>query len=971
MATRSLIEEHRVPFVRFCLVGGVATILNYSAFFALFQFLNVHYLISSGTGYLLGVAFGFYFNKTYTFENGGTEYYGEAARYLALYVASLFMGLALLRGLVTVGVPVLLANVVIIGFTTMTNYLGSKYVVFSSVDLRGTVDYYRYRFRYLLRYILIGVGALALEITVIAVLSGVSPYQWGNTVFGFALGMVFSYVLNAWFNFDVSENRNFRTFQIFAAISSFAFLLNVLLIELLFQQFSQQYGLMRFASAACIFLVSYSLHTRYTFDTKQVGLAVYLSETEDVDQIKSTVDTRPDFIHLDLVDETYNENADPVDLEVLDEVDAAFPDTKRMVHIMSEHPRNWAEQLVDDVDAVIFHPEGDDEEIGALLDYCRDHGCDAGLSVSYDAPIESMEQHLHDVDVVQVLGIERPGVSGQGMASEALETVERLSEASRDGYDFEVCFDGGVKRSNVHKIDADYVVSASAVLKAENPKQALYDLKTNARYYSNVNEDFKRHLTKGIGNCITSLDFVESGTLVGSFVEADDVNEMSDVDIVVIVDELTESKYDAVVEEFSALKNQIEVDYGYDVELNTTFGPLKFDEDGNLVFHLMVYDREGHERHCRRSPFTCLAWQHSDTYFKRPMTDIARVPTLQPNHFFTMRRSISDYLTDLNRETVSYREYEFDDGPQMVQREKEMTDKDRFEFSYHIMKFSMMNFLKLYRQENVHYDLTETVDRYFSVFPKREDEHTEHLLELQQMKYDNEYPEWTDEHSDAIRAFLEDFEQQFESYFADATTVQLLRHEETDLNRDEQTFLGQGRDPSVAGSVDVPDSLSDVDAVYTSPLARSYETASALKRELGLTKVVVDDRLAEIDYGEAEGLTYEELERGYPELVDQWDDNEDPNFPGGENTRDVLDRVSEFLDEVEYGDDDAAVVTHNVVLRCILGSEYDVPMWQWHEIVVPHNEPLELLYAENGNRYINLTQEQVETCFRNVDFTAH
>jgi broad specificity phosphatase PhoE/predicted nucleotidyltransferase len=482
-----------------------------------------------------------------------------------------------------------------------------------------------------------------------------------------------------------------------------------------------------------------------------------------------------------------------------------------------------------------------------------------------------------------------------------------------------------------------------------------------------MSEDFRQHLKKGIRSAITSQEFITSGTIVGSFAEDGSVSEVSDIDIVVIVDELTETKYESVVAEFNELGGQIKLDYGYEVALNTTFGPLKFDHQHDLVLHVMVYSEDRHRHHCGRSPFTCLAWQTSDTFFKRPMTEIYKVPMLQPNHFFEKRRSIADYLSDLNGETISYREYEFDDGPQMVRKEKEMTDKDRFEFSYHIMKFTMRNFLKLYYRTNEHYDLSETVDRYFSIFPERADEHTAHLLSLHEMKTSGDFAAWRDTHEEAIRTFLEDFEAQFKEYFDDATSVYVLRHAETDEN-DGETFLGQRRDPGIRDDVEVQSLPGEVGRLYSSPLKRSYQTASVIKSRLGLSEQVVDDRLSEIDYGKAEGLTYDELEEEYPEIVDGWSRAQDPRFPDGENTQDVWNRVAKFLESIEYGDEDTAVVTHNVVLRCILGSQYHVPMSEWYEIVVPHTEPFELLVAENGQTYINLTEEQVETCFQNVEF---
>jgi broad specificity phosphatase PhoE len=296
-----------------------------------------------------------------------------------------------------------------------------------------------------------------------------------------------------------------------------------------------------------------------------------------------------------------------------------------------------------------------------------------------------------------------------------------------------------------------------------------------------------------------------------------------------------------------------------------------------------------------------------------------------------------------------------------------MTDKDRFEFSYHIMKFTMRNFLKLYNGTNEHYDLSETIDRYFSIFPENANDHTTHIRNLQEMKYSGEFPEWRDTHEEAIRAFLEDFEGQFREYFDNATSVYVMRHAKTKEN-DGETFLGQRRDPGICDDVEVPTVPDEVGRLYSSPLKRSRQTASAIKSRLGLSELIVDDRLLEIDYGDAEGMTYEDITEEFPVVVDGWSRGQDPRFPDGENTQDVWNRVTEFLEGIDYGDEDTAVVTHNVVMRCILGSQYDIPMSVWHEIVVPHAELFELVIAENENLYINLTEDQVETCFQNVEF---
>jgi uncharacterized phosphatase len=107
---------------------------------------------------------------------------------------------------------------------------------------------------------------------------------------------------------------------------------------------------------------------------------------------------------------------------------------------------------------------------------------------------------------------------------------------------------------------------------------------------------------------------------------------------------------------------------------------------------------------------------------------------------------------------------------------------------------------------------------------------------------------------------------------ASATTIVLVRHGETDWNRD-------GR---IQGSTDIPmndrgrrqarataERLASTrwDAVVTSPLSRSAETAAIIARRLGLGEPGLHPALAERRHGVLEGLTREERRRLEAEAV--------------------------------------------------------------------------------------------------------
>lgn len=109
------------------------------------------------------------------------------------------------------------------------------------------------------------------------------------------------------------------------------------------------------------------------------------------------------------------------------------------------------------------------------------------------------------------------------------------------------------------------------------------------------------------------------------------------------------------------------------------------------------------------------------------------------------------------------------------------------------------------------------------------------------------------------------------------------------------------------------------DKVYISPLDRTRDTASILGVEGEIEK-----KIQEVDFGDFEGKTYEELEEMYPKEVKLW--NEDIiNYitPEGESLRLAYDRVTSFLEELVKKDEDVLLVCHAGVIRLTLCWVFD------------------------------------------------
>jgi broad specificity phosphatase PhoE len=113
-----------------------------------------------------------------------------------------------------------------------------------------------------------------------------------------------------------------------------------------------------------------------------------------------------------------------------------------------------------------------------------------------------------------------------------------------------------------------------------------------------------------------------------------------------------------------------------------------------------------------------------------------------------------------------------------------------------------------------------------------------------------------------------------------------------------------------------------LDAVYASPRVRAAESAGVFARIHGLP-VTCDARLAEIDFGELEGLTYDEAAARHPELYRAWMTRPTTvAFPGGESFAVMRRRVGGALDELRrrHRDQTIAVVAHGGVVRVALAD---------------------------------------------------
>ena len=113
----------------------------------------------------------------------------------------------------------------------------------------------------------------------------------------------------------------------------------------------------------------------------------------------------------------------------------------------------------------------------------------------------------------------------------------------------------------------------------------------------------------------------------------------------------------------------------------------------------------------------------------------------------------------------------------------------------------------------------------------------------------------------------------------------------------------------------------ECDAVYSSPRIRAVATARAIAAD-----VLIEYGVRELDFGELEGRTYDEIAASEPELYRAWMERPTTvTFPGGESFALLKERALAALDRIRAAHDCAVVVTHGGVVRAALAEWLSMP----------------------------------------------
>jgi ribulose-phosphate 3-epimerase len=145
------------------------------------------------------------------------------------------------------------------------------------------------------------------------------------------------------------------------------------------------------------------------------------------------------------------------------------------VDLMVQKPISAAQEWIEaGADMLVFHVES--VALEAFKNFAADCAVSIGVAFHGDTLLETFMEYVAHADYVQLMGIKKIGVQGEGFDERVLETIAQIKERFPS---MMVSVDGSVNTDTIDRLreaGADRFVSGSAILGAPDPRLAHTEL---------------------------------------------------------------------------------------------------------------------------------------------------------------------------------------------------------------------------------------------------------------------------------------------------------------------------------------------------------------------------------------------------------------------------------------------------------------------------------------------------------------
>jgi ribulose-phosphate 3-epimerase len=190
-----------------------------------------------------------------------------------------------------------------------------------------------------------------------------------------------------------------------------------------------------------------------------------------------------DLIHVDVMDGHFVPNL-TIGVPFIKQL-RAITDLPIDVHLMISNPLDTIDWYLDaDPDFVSVHIEAvpNEDDLHSLLRHIRERGVRPVLTLKPDMPIEALDPFIDEVDMILVMSV-FPGFSGQSYIEGSEDRVSYVAKLAKTrNPDLLIEVDGGINAARTAGLvcasGADVLVAGSGVFAAEDPAQAIEQIRT-------------------------------------------------------------------------------------------------------------------------------------------------------------------------------------------------------------------------------------------------------------------------------------------------------------------------------------------------------------------------------------------------------------------------------------------------------------------------------------------------------------
>ena len=365
-------------------------------------------------------------------------------------------------------------------------------MLFSS-ELKKNLDFIFYRYRHILVYIIIGLFSVIIELLIRKQLINLGLDFITSIILSISVGILVAFVLNIKLNFYIPKHFLLRSLIYFVIISILSGCIQLLIYKFISFNILGEYNYEsnRIIISAMVFLFAYYLHRKITFrESGKVGVAIYAKRNENTHGIFQKIGVYPDFIHVDVVDETFIETKVDQNFYQFDLIKAYWKNHKVYTHLMTKKPSLWIDKVAKYSDIIFIHPEIS-EDIEDTKSSILKNGSKPGIVLhAVNDYSEKLEEITSAFQEIMILSIEKAGYSGQKFYEGSYKLIDQVNNL-KNRNKFSLHIDGGINEKNIKSIDAQYIVSGSTVLNNENPRNAIMVLKTFGKYIRDSNAEKK------------------------------------------------------------------------------------------------------------------------------------------------------------------------------------------------------------------------------------------------------------------------------------------------------------------------------------------------------------------------------------------------------------------------------------------------------------------------------------------------